>query len=693
MYKCLPVDFGVDVSLNEFSFFKFGSRSHKITNLGGNKVRVTRNIDNTHEIYEATVSEFVDVNTTPVATDYEGLVKYFSDASILFQSGEGISADGNKISIVAGGPSTLGGYKVGTGLMVDGEGKLSATASSEVTKILATEAEMLALSAEPLRPYRVIRLDSKKLYYLNAGTSPSVLANWFVGPSIETAVISFNGRTGAVEASVGDYTLDTVHTADKTTSTQYKFVIDNTNLYIEDVATQERKEIASQSSLSDFDSRFSTLNDLVTNQVDGVVKRLTNIEERPAGKDYSSEIDSLKVRDDQLNTLILSVDGKVDSTTANTVVLDQRISTLENKPAGKDYSPEITSLTEKNSAQDIRLGAIDSQLIGKAPIVNGKVPYENLPEFPVGRKVNVANRAARLALSPYTDLTIAYESDTGDAYGLDANADPAITANWSKLGNAQAIGVSSFNGRTGAIGPQNGDYITNQISETLTKQFVTPEQKSLWDAKPTVEQVDGKIAAQTTRIDALDSSKLDKAEKGALNGVATLANGKVPISQLPTSAGGTTTTAGTLPVFDANGKLGNALVYRDSASGLCPLDASRKVPIVNLPSFLPQKARTWVDVKSSRTYNAWFTNNSGNDMEVFIRTNAISDNAKYLLVNMRANDTSSTLAFAGTFDNATGNRYLSFQTTVPKGWQYAVQIAAGTTASTINNIAVWRELS
>lgn len=383
----------------------------------------------------------------------------------------------------------------------------------------------------------------------------------------------------------------------------------------------------------------------------------------------------------------------------------------------------------------------DTALLGKAQLVDGKVPYDQLPEFPVGRKVTVEDKAERLLLPVHGDLTIAYEETTAEAWGLNADEDPSDEGNWSLLGNAQAVGVGSFNGRTGNVAPQQGDYTTATVIETVDKRYVTPSQMVEWNAKTSVAQVDNKIlaaatnsnnrltaveasaelanvkgdsaatnilavdtrltqvsdtrgaqiATQTSRVDTLTTSKMDKIDRGATNGVASLAGGKVPVSQLPTSAGGTAATAGLLPVFDVNGKLGNALVYRDSASGLCPLDASRKVPVANLPTFVPQSKRVWRDNK--RLYNTWAFNTSGNDMEVFIRTNAITDVNSYLTINMRENSNFSTLAFSQEYvPQQTGNRYLTMQVTVPAGWEYAVQIAGGATM-TIANIGVWREMS
>ena len=724
MYKCIRVAFGVDISVNRSSFFHFDIKTHMVTDLGEGKVRITRRIDGLHELYTSNATDYTDVDGNVISTTAAGLTDYFSIGAEGVKAGEGVAVNNGAVSVVAGGPSTLGGYKVGTGLMVDGTGKLSATAASEVTKVLATEAEMLSLATEMLRPYRIIRLDTKKLYYLNAGVSPSVLANWFVGPSIETAVVSFKGRTGVVEPSIGDYTLDTVQAIDKTTSTTYKLVVDNNKLFMEDVSTQERTEIAGKDDLSTLEIQYTTLNDIVTGAVNGLAPRVAALEARPSGgADYSQEISDLQGKDVQLNNLILAVDAKADSTASNTVVIDQRLSILEAKPAAKDYTPEITALSDKNLAQDSRLSAIDGQLINKAPIVNGKVPYENLPEFPVGRKVNVANRAARLALPSYADLTIAYESDTGDAYGLDANADPAITANWSKLGNAQAIGVSSFNGRTGAIGPQSGDYTTGQVTELVDKRYVTSTQITNWEAKPTTEQVDSKIAASNTSINSrlttvedlatlanlkgdnaatnilavdtrltqvsgtLTSSKMDKTEKGATNGVAPLVGGKLPIANI------TTNVANGVTALDGQGKIANALLYRGVVNGVASLDASTRVPIAQLPTFMPQSKRVWRDNK--RTYNAWSFNTSGNEMEVFIRTNAITDVNSYILINIRENSNFPTLAFSQEYvpqQSGGGNRYLQMQATVPAGWEFAVQIAGGATM-TLANISVWRELS
>lgn len=394
------------------------------------------------------------------------------------------------------------------------------------------------------------------------------------------------------------------------------------------------------------------------------------------GDDYSSDIADLKEKNTNLEQLTKVVDFKVDNTAANTVILDQRVGELESKATPKDFTTDISAIKSRALVQDSKLNELDAGMMNKAPLVSGKVPYEHLPEFPVGRKVNVEDIDTRLVLTPYSDLTIAYQSDTGDAWALDANDDPAIPSNWSKLGNAQGVGVSSFNGRTGNIGPMSGDYDAGKISELVDKRFVSTAQISKWDATASLSYNADSITETASR-------------KWLTPEQITSWNNKETAENSQTKATAAQTTAITLAKVYADSTF-IAASQKGVANGVAPLGEDGKVPATHLP--LSQKARVWLDVKSSRSYNTWTTNSSG-DTEVYIRTNAISDNAKYVTINMRATSSSPSMAFSSTFDNATGNRYIAFQVTVPAGWQYAVQIAGGTTASTMNSISVWRELS
>ena len=120
---------------------------------------------------------------------------------------------------------------------------------------------------------------------------------------------------------------------------------------------------------------------------------------------------------------------------------------------------------------------------------SGLVPLTQLPNLPAGRKVAVADEAARLALPVYDDLTIAYQTDDGSTWALDAGDDPSIGSNWSQIGSATSIGVDSFNSRTGNVVPVAGDYDADLITETLNREFVSPTEKSVWNSK--IDQTDG----------------------------------------------------------------------------------------------------------------------------------------------------------------------------------------------------------
>lgn len=682
MYKCIAYSGGVDVSVNRSAFFTFRRSTHNLIDSGNNQVRVSRKIDGLFEFLDTPVTDFVDVTGSPIAYNYADLLAYFiKDRTVL--AGEGIAVDNGTVSVVAGGPSTLGGFKVGTGLTVDGSGRLSASATSEVTRVLNTEAEMLALPVEELRSYRVIRLDTKRLYYLNASTSASVLANWFVGPSIEASVLSFNGRTGAVEGEFGDYNFDLVPMVDKANSTNFTLVVEEGRLYIQNMTTTDLVEISYSSVGSELGARTTALEDLVSsptglnakvtqlltevarntdsieNTQAGLKTRVKALEDKPV-VDYSPQITELESKNSSQDTLITAIDGKADSVAANNVVLDTRVSTLEERPLAVDYSTDITAIKAKNTTQDTKLTELDGAILNKANLVNGKIPYDQLPEFPVGRKVNVANQATRFSLSRYADLTIAYQSDTGDAWGLDANADPAISANWSKLGNAQGIGVASFNGRTGQIGAMVGDYDAGKITELVEKRFVTTDQIAKWNASseaagvttfkgrsgtviPTTgdysadlitetatrkfatnEQVTSWNGKETTsgsqaKADAVktysDTTFLTKVQRGSVNGVASLdASGKIPSSQILTNV------TGGFATLNSFVKVPTVYLPTNTPNGVPLLGADSKIISDNMRI---TRSR-YFNVKPSRVASSWYSNTTIFDMTVRIVTPTVN---------------------------------------------------------------------
>lgn len=553
--------------------------------------------------------------------------------------------------------------------------------------------------------------------------------------------------------------------------------------------------------------------------------RLTSVES--VNTQQNLQIDAIQTKDTQQDTELLSLNSKVDGVATTSTSQAERITELENNFV--DYAPTIQTIQAKdvdqdglitlangkNDEQDLKIGAleststtyntrmntIESTLPNKADLVSGKIPMAQLPDLPVGRKVSVADTAARLALPVHPDLTIAYQVDTADAWVLDSDEDPSVVGNWDKLGNAQATGVQSFNGRTGNVTPTTGDYTSAQITISSDRAFISDADRVRWDNKSTPTSVeasvsglrtevaaayvkttnlaanngvatlgsDGKVptaqlpplglttaqsqridqiesntslanakgdsaatnilavdnrltqvdtdsksrdTAQTTRLTAIETrdtaqdgrltalearptgNYIPVAQKAAANGVASLGTDtKVPLAQLPATVGGSAIHANTMVLLDANGKLGNALVYRDVASGLAPLDTNRRVPVVNLPAFYPQSKRVWRDVKASRTVGTWVTNTGSGELEVHVRQSLGTTTNRFVSLQVRENSSATVFVFNSTVLNPIGSSGVGYADsgtiTVPGGWQYQVATVGGLTDALIER---WYEL-
>lgn len=454
--------------------------------------------------------------------------------------------------------------------------------------------------------------------------------------------------------------------------------------------------------------------------------------------------------------------ARIEAVETDNSSIKDRLSTLEST-SPVDYSPQIqdlqntttqqatsigdltskdvtqddrlTAVESKNTTQDTRLNAAETALTLKADLVGGKVPMGQLPDIPVGRKLNVANRAARLALSSYADITIAYESDTGDAYALDANHDPAIDANWSKLGNALGIGVASFNGRTGNISAQANDYNTSQITEVLTKQFVTQEQKDDWSSRETTSGAQTKAtAAQTVAVASAktyaDSTFIPLSQKNVASGVAPLdTNSKVPLANLmvnvpngiaPLGSAGKvpavnllTNVAGGVPLLNASAKVQAQYIETGTNSGVAPLGTAGKVPMQHilsnvaggipvldtnakiltsqLPSNLPTSQRIWRDVKATRIVDSYITHTggNGNEMMVYVRSANSTSVTRHIVAIIRESASSPIFLFRSDAYGAAGDRWQHLYLHVPHGWQYSIRSDGGSTTA---NIELWYEM-
>ena len=117
------------------------------------------------------------------------------------------------------------------------------------------------------------------------------------------------------------------------------------------------------------------------------------------------------------------------------------------------------SLGGMTSAELLRIEGIESDITKKADLdSSGKIPASQLPDIASGRKIKVNSEADRLTVSTYPGLTIAYQMDDGSSWVINGNDDPSNIDNWTKLGSALISQVSSFNGRTGNVSPEAGDY-------------------------------------------------------------------------------------------------------------------------------------------------------------------------------------------------------------------------------------------
>jgi hypothetical protein len=121
----------------------------------------------------------------------------------------------------------------------------------------------------------------------------------------------------------------------------------------------------------------------------------------------------------------------------------------------------------------------------------GKVPLAQLPSIAISDTFPVASQAAMLALTAERG-DIAIRSDTNTSFIL--AAEPAATlANWKQL--LFPLAVSSFNGRTGAIGLLTADVTAamgftpvNKAGDTMTGRLITTEGNSGYygiDVRPT----------------------------------------------------------------------------------------------------------------------------------------------------------------------------------------------------------------
>jgi len=470
--------------------------------------------------------------------------------------------------------------------------------------------------------------------------------------------------------------------------------------------------------------------------------RLSTLEQSSTQKDI--RLDAVESKNTTQDTQLTQHDARIEANASVISSQAERLSAVEDSII--DYSPEIQALVEKNvdqdssiilnsnknTEQDARLllvegnvadqassiSTIQTTLANKADLVSGKIPLSQLPDLPVGRKVSVANETARLALPTHPDLTIAYEEDTADAWALDAGEDPSVAENWAKLGNAQATGVQSFNGRTGNVVPLAGDYTTALITPTVDRSFISEADRVRWDNKSTPASVEAAVSTLRSEVQA---GYVRTTSLAANNGVATLgSDGKVVLSQLPplgltasqsqridqiestarladlkgdSAATNILAVDNRLTQVDTDSKSRDAaqvsriaaleakpasipLSQRAAASGVAPLDANTRIPLQYLPSYVIPIVSSYFDVTSTRSLSVWYNNTTSFDMEVYtlIAWSAIT-NGSY--IEVQQGTTGTMFRVEGPAVNT--NHSQPIHATVPPGWRYRIVATTGRT--------------
>jgi len=168
----------------------------------------------------------------------------FSDRALVSESmiGDGLEWDSVKrsVNISAGSNTDIGGFIVGTGLAVDGSGRLYSTVSGSIVTAVDSEAARLGLP-KIAQSYTCIQTDVDQVFYLDANDDPDKAENWLAGGSTIASVIGFQGkgdtdpRTGVIVSQRGDYTSDEITVTDKTNGTKYIQVLDNGVMYLEEI--------------------------------------------------------------------------------------------------------------------------------------------------------------------------------------------------------------------------------------------------------------------------------------------------------------------------------------------------------------------------------------------------------------------------------------------------------------------------
>lgn len=192
----------------------------------------------------------------------------------------------------------------------------------------------------------------------------------------------------------------------------------------------------------------------------------------------------LNERRKENDTALKNLDDKVDALTAD----DVNAETKGAVKLGVDaHVADTDPHTQYLNSERAKLIFVEKSTANKP---NGYLQLDENGKLPAGvvkslyaRYIVVANDAERLALPKIDDLTIAAQNDNNRLYYLNGGLSPADDTNWTPGQSVTVNGVISIFGRTGIVEAEDGDYTADQITETLTRLFVTPQEKQSWNQK------------------------------------------------------------------------------------------------------------------------------------------------------------------------------------------------------------------
>ena len=157
---------------------------------------------------------------------------------------------------------------------------------------------------------------------------------------------------------------------------------------------------------------------------------------------------------------------------------------LSNVDNTSDINKPISTVTQ--TALDLKEDKANKNVVnGYAGLgTDGKLLSAQLPSITISDTFLTASQGAMLALvAQIGDISV--RTDLNKSFIL-KGGDPTVLANWQELLTPTSAVTTVF-GRNGGVTAQVGDYIADQITETATRVFQTPIQRTNNDATSSIQ--------------------------------------------------------------------------------------------------------------------------------------------------------------------------------------------------------------